>query len=271
MKKILLLLAIPLYAQDPLGLSMKKAVELALSPDGNARMQLIRESAQAAIARKDFAKGALLPNLDASVSEQDFTRNLKAFGVSIPIPIPGYVSPSVVGPLSNFDMRMTFSQSIFDFSAWKRLDAAKTGLKIAEADKEATSSQVADAVAKAYLVALRTKAAVDAVQANLKLAERLAKLAIDQKDAGTGTGIEVVRAQVQQANEKQKLLIAELQYEEREQKELRNDTAAHAIFKLAPLTQASQACCGHYVLQCMSPQRQRTQRPSVEHDSGRLS
>ena len=214
MKKILLLLAIPLYAQDPLGLSMKKAVELALAPDGNARMQLAQELSKAAIARKDIAKGALLPNLDATISEMDFTRNLKAFGFSIPIPIPGYKSPTVVGPLSNFDMRATFSQSIFDFSAWKRLDAAKTGMQIAEAETEAASNQVADAVAKAYIAALRTHAFVEAAQANVKLAERLEKLADDQKEAGTGTGIDVVRAQLQLANEKQKLSIADLQYHE---------------------------------------------------------
>ena len=214
MKKILLLLAIPLCAQEPLGLSMKKAVELAIAPDGNARLQLGRELTQAALARKNIAKAALLPNVDAAITETDFSRNLKAFGFNIPIPVPGYVSPTVVGPLSNIDMRAAFSQSVLDFSAWKRLDAAKAGLQIAEAEKESTSNQVADAVAKAYLSALRTKATVDATRANVQLAQRLEKLASDQKEAGTGTGIEVVRAQVQLANEQQRLKIDELRHEE---------------------------------------------------------
>jgi outer membrane protein TolC len=64
-------------------------------------------------------------------------------------------------------------------------------------------------VAKAYLAALRANADVEAYQANVGLAEAVLKQAENQKSAGTGTGIEVTRANVQLANERQRLLVVE--------------------------------------------------------------
>jgi outer membrane protein TolC len=112
--------------------------------------------------------------------------------------------PAVVGPITNFDARLSANMTLFDFSAWKRLDAAKTGIAAAQAEAEAVRNNVADAVARAYVNAIRAEAALRTAQANLTLAESLRKLAFDQKEAGTGTGIEVLRAEVQMANERQR-------------------------------------------------------------------
>ena len=64
-------------------------------------------------------------------------------------------------------------------------------------------------MAKAYLTALRVDADVEAYQANVALAEAVLKQSENQKNAGTGTGIEVTRAKVQLSNEKQQLLAAQ--------------------------------------------------------------
>ena len=63
-------------------------------------------------------------------------------------------------------------------------------------------------VARFYLNAERADARLEAAKANVALAEALLKLAADQKEAGTGTGIEVTRARVQLADERQRLLVA---------------------------------------------------------------
>jgi len=68
---------------------------------------------------------------------------------------------------------------------------------------------VASLVAKAYLAAIRADAKLETAQANIKLAEELLELAKNQKEAGTGTGIDVTRANVQLSNERQLLLVAE--------------------------------------------------------------
>src|SRR5437870_2689113 len=70
-----------------LAISLKQAVELALAPQGNVRVQLAEELIRQAQARWSQSRAALLPNLDASVSQQNQTRNLTALGIRIVIPI----------------------------------------------------------------------------------------------------------------------------------------------------------------------------------------
>jgi outer membrane protein len=197
--------AFTLHAQEEwMSLTMKQAVDLSLSPEGNVRVQLAKEIIQSTSTRIAQSRAALLPNLDASITENNFTRNLKAFGVQIPI--AGF--PDVVGPISTFDARATATQTVFDFSAIKRVQAAKAQVDVAKAEEEATRNAVSDLVARAYLTLVRADAQVSTAEANVTLAESLRKLALSQKDAGSGTGIEVTRAQVQLANEQQRLLVA---------------------------------------------------------------
>lgn len=190
-------------------LSLKQAVEIALAPDGNTRVRLAAQAVEQSKTRVAQARAALLPNLDGAVGGQNFTRNLKAFGISFPSNIPGFTSPGVVGPITNFDARLTGSMTLFDFSAWKRVSVAKTGVEVAQAEAEYAQNVAADQVAKAYIAALRSTAALEVSKANLTLAESLRKLAVNQKDAGTGTGIEVLRADVQLANERQRQTLLE--------------------------------------------------------------
>jgi outer membrane protein TolC len=200
---LLLFAALP-AAAETLSLSMKQAVDLALAPDGNSRLQLAHELIRQSSTRAAQSRAALLPNVDASVTTQNFTRNIRAFGLTIPI--PGI--PDVVGPVTAYDYRGTLTQTIFDFSAIKRLQAARAGIDLAKAEEESTRNAVTDQVARAYLALVRAEEAIGAAKANVDLAASLQKLALSQKDAGTGTGIEVTRAQVQSANEEQRLLVA---------------------------------------------------------------
>ena len=200
-----LALAAIAQAQQPMKLSLKQAVDLAVSPDGNARMKLADEYVRQAQSRTAQAKSALLPNVDGSVSEQNFTRNLQALGIQSPSPLLKF--PDLVGPISVFDVRGSLTQTIFDFSAIRRWQASKAGHDLAKMEKESADNQVAADAARAYLFSLREDAARSAAQSNVELAQTLEKLAETQKLAGTGTGIEVTRAQVQLANEKQRLLV----------------------------------------------------------------
>src|SRR5256885_11317841 len=95
------ILAWPVFAADaaaeqaagrgPLELSLKRAVELACSPEGNTRVQLSAEALKQAQARSAQARAALLPDLAAAATEQNLTRNLAAMGVNLVAPpIPGF-------------------------------------------------------------------------------------------------------------------------------------------------------------------------------------
>ncbi len=191
-----------------LRLSLKQAVDIALSPEGNTRVRIAQELIRQARTRSAQARAALLPNVDSTVSQQSQTRNLAAFGIRVQLPLPGFVFPTFVGPFNVFDARATASQTVFDLSSIRKYQAAREGISLAEAEKEAAQDQTRDQVARAYLAGLRARVDVETAQANVALSQALLKLAEDQKAAGTGTGIEVTRAKVQLANEQQRLLVA---------------------------------------------------------------
>ena len=110
-------------AEPALPLSMKRAVDIALAADGSPKVALAEESIRQAEARKDQARGALLPDIESSIVDQRETTNLSAFGFNssaFPFLPPGVTFPSIVGPFSVFDARATVSQTVFDFSTIRK-------------------------------------------------------------------------------------------------------------------------------------------------------
>jgi outer membrane protein TolC len=204
----LLLCTAPLVAA-PVELSLKRAVQLAVAPEGNTRVQLSAEALKQAESRSAQAHGALLPDLEGTFTDQSLTRNLAAMGIQITTPIPGFKIPMFVGPFTTMDARVAATQSVFDFSTIRRFQASKVGVSAARADVGGSAEQVAGQVARAYLAAVRADADVESSKANLTLSEAVLKQAENQKAAGTGTGIEITRARVQLANDRQRLLVAE--------------------------------------------------------------
>ncbi len=198
----------PATASD-LDLSLKQAIEIALSPEGSAEVQMAQESIREVQARSQQSRAELLPHLGASVGFQNQTRNLEALGLQ---PSPLFRPPTRVGPFTTFDARTNLTQTIFHLGSIRRFQASRIGVRVAQTEKENIEERTAAQVARFYLEALRNRAGLDAARANLELATALADLAENQKEAGIGTGIEVTRAQVQVSNEQQRLLGAEQQH-----------------------------------------------------------
>ena len=193
-----------------LAISLRQAVDLATAPDGNTRVALAAEMVEQADSQSNQSRAALLPHVEGSVSQQSIVRNLEAVGIQFDTPpFPGFNFPVVVGPFDVFDARLSATQMIFDWSAIQRYRSAKLQSSAARQEESSTREEVSAQVARAYVVMLRSQEQVDTARADVELAEALEKLAASRKDAGTGTGIEVTRAQVQLANERQKLLIRE--------------------------------------------------------------
>jgi outer membrane protein len=228
--------------RGPLQLTLKRAVELALSPEGNTYIQLSDESLRQAKYRSEEVRSALLPDIETQAEQTTAMKSLAALGLDLaadqtllgaaknPIQCaPGaglactVVSqyeptllqdiankiPRVVGPFNSVDVRARLTQSVFDFSNIRRYQSSRAAFRAAKSDRSNTDVSVSAAVAKAYLAALRANADVEAYQANVSLAEAVLKQAENQKAAGTGTGIEVTRAKVQLFNENQHLLVVQ--------------------------------------------------------------
>ncbi len=207
---LVLAMSAPLgWAQGAMQLSLKRAVDIALTPEGSARVALAEQSVRISETHVNQARSAFFPNIDGSVNERSQTVNLHTFGFNFQFPIPGFSIPGIVGPFSIFDARASTQMTVLDFTTIRKYRASRTGLKAAQADLDVTKDQVSEQVARAYLASLREDAALDTARANVELSQALVRLAQSQKDAGTGTGIEVTRAQVQLANDNQRLTVAE--------------------------------------------------------------
>lgn len=190
-----------------IALALRDAVDIAVAPDGSTRIALAAEVVEQARQRSGQSRSALLPQLDSSISQQSTVRNLEALGVRLTTPAPGFELPRIVGPFNVFDARLTASQSVFDFSAIRRYQASKLAARAARRQEISTRDSVTADVVRVYLTALRAQDQFDTAKADVELAEALVALARNQKDAGVGTGIEVTRAEVQLANERQNLLL----------------------------------------------------------------
>jgi outer membrane protein len=195
-------------AENVLQLSMKRAVEIALTPEGSPRVALAMESVKQAQDQAREAKAAFLPTVDGTIKETSETVNLKTFGIKFPT-VPGFNFPSFVGPFGVFDARASVEQSVFSFSDIRKYKASRAAAAASASDLSATRNQVSDQVARAYVACLRADAALETAQANVDLSNALLKLASQEKDAGTGTGIEITRAEVQLANDQQRLIVAD--------------------------------------------------------------
>jgi outer membrane protein len=245
MRRYVSILAIPLAAiaadmpqRGPLRLSLKRAVEIALSPEGNTYIQLSDENLKQAKSRSAEARSALLPDIEAQAFETNAMRSLSALGLDLAAsnallgaannPPPCTANPAVcpiltaaetpllkdiaehiprvVGPFNSVDVRVRATQSIFDYASIRRYQASRVAVRAVKSDGSNTRETVSATVAKAYLAALKADADVEANQANVTMAEALLKQAENQKAAGTGTGIDVTRAKVQRSNETQRLL-----------------------------------------------------------------
>src|ERR1019366_2639318 len=148
---------------------------------------------------------ALLPRINAQSYANVQNRNLRAFGLSM----PGI--PDVVGPFSNYDFRVYAQQNIVDLESYRGFKASERALDAGKMDLRDARDLIVRAIAGLYLNAQSAAARADAAQSRVTDSSALYKLAKDKHDAGTATGVDVLRAQVQLANDRQALLIAQNQ------------------------------------------------------------
>ena len=148
---------------------------------------------------------ALLPRVNAQVYANYQNRDLRAFGISV----PGLPLPNVVGPFSNYDFRIYAQQNVVDLASFRALKANGLALDAGKLDEQDARDLVVRVVASLYLNAQSAQARAQAAQSRVTDSTALLKLAQDKHGAGTATGVDVLRAQVQLANDRQALLEAQ--------------------------------------------------------------
>ena len=187
----------------PYRLTLQDAIQKALQANLNVLEAGTRVD-EANGARERSMAAALLPRVNAQVYVNYQNRNLRAFGISV----PGLPLPNVVGPFSNYDFRIYAQQNVIDLASYRTFKASELSVNAGKLDERDARDLIVRSVAAIYLQAQSADARVDAAQSRVTDSNRLLKLAKDKHDAGTATGVDVLRAQVQLANDNQALLVA---------------------------------------------------------------
>jgi outer membrane protein TolC len=192
----------PLAAKaDTVRLSLKEAVDRALSDGTAARIASERIDQSRAIAKQTLSM--LLPQVSVEAVGSNQSINLDAFGLTI----PGF--PTVIPPFSFFDAHARIALDVVDVAARKRYEASRTGVVVSQADRERAENDVAAAVATLYVALQSAEASVEAAKANVDLFSKLRDLADDQREAGVATRLDSTRAEVALSRQRQALLVAE--------------------------------------------------------------
>ena len=151
---------------------------------------------------------ALLPRFRSQSYANFQNRNLRAFGIAA----PGF--PAVVGPFSNYDFRIAADQNVFDLQSYRSYKASRDAVDASKLDYQDARDLIVRSIAGLYLDAQSAAARADAAQTRVTDSQALYQLAKSKHDAGTATGVDLLRAQVQLANDQQALLAAQNQYKQ---------------------------------------------------------
>ncbi len=153
---------------------------------------------------------SLLPHVRAESYANVQQQNLKALGISV----PGLPIPAVVGPFSNYNFRVAADQNIFDLQSYRSYRASQDAVEASKLDYQDARDLIIRSIAGLYLDAQSAAARADAAQTRVNDSQALYQLAKSKHDAGTATGVDLLRAQVQLANDQQALLAAQNQYKQ---------------------------------------------------------
>jgi len=199
-----------LAAQGPSIYRLTMGDAARLAAERSAPVLEAHARSEAAEARVRESLSDLLPTVDADLAKGAHTFNTASFGLDFPT-LPGQPplfdpDGEVIGPVNATDLRVSASVPVVDLGAWGRRRSARARVTAARLEEEATADVAATEAALAYLAALRARAAIDAREEDLRLAQTLLGGARALLEAGVGVAIDVTRAESQLATMRAELL-----------------------------------------------------------------
>jgi outer membrane protein TolC len=191
----------------PLSLTLRDAIDRGLRT--NLGLLLSGQVSEKARGERVQSRGALLPQVSGAVSENVEQINLTTRGINFRL--PGFSTPRIVGPFDHTDARAYASFSVLDYSARRSYRAAKEGERAAQLSFKDARDLVVQSVVNAYLLVIAGSSRVEALRARVNTDQAIYDRTADQKRAGTAAAIDVLRAQVELQQEKQRLIAQENQ------------------------------------------------------------
>jgi outer membrane protein TolC len=158
-------------------------------------------------AQRVSARGALLPNISANLSENAAKVDLatEGFNASLFGNLGNFSLPSTAGPFHYYDLHGSLQQDLMDFAAIHNYRSAGQSADAAALGARQAREEVVLAVTGSYLQLLATSALIDEQRVEVQYAEASYKQARAQADAGNKAPIEANRSLVELQTEQQRL------------------------------------------------------------------
>jgi outer membrane protein TolC len=186
---------------SPLALTLHDAIDRGLK--ANLGLLVAASASDLSRGQRLQALSALLPEAHAQVSETEEQLNLKTLGFSISI--PGVNINPISGPFHYTDVRAYATWNAFDYSARKNYRSAQENGRAAQFSVMDARNLVVQATASAYLQIIADASRVQAIRSQVETAQALYDRTLDQQNAGTAAGIDVLRSQVELKQQQQRL------------------------------------------------------------------
>jgi outer membrane protein TolC len=183
---------------EPVPLSLKDAVARGLQY--NLGLLLQEASVTQARGERWRALEQLLPNLSSSLNDRQTVINLAVFGFK--------ADPSIIGPFNIFDARVALSQPLVDIQAMNDYRASALNARAEAQGVKSARDLVVLVAVNLYLEAVTASSRIELAQAQRQTAEALLQQATDLKNSGIVAGVDVLRAQVQVQNQRQREIVA---------------------------------------------------------------
>jgi outer membrane protein TolC len=183
---------------EPVPLSLKDAVARGLQY--NLGLLLQEASVTQARGERWRALEQLLPNLSSSLNDRQTVINLAVFGFK--------ADPSIIGPFNIFDARVALSQPLVDIQAINDYRASALNARAEAQGVKSARDLVVLVAVNLYLEAVTASSRIELAQAQRQTAEALLQQATDLKNSGIVAGVDVLRAQVQVQNQRQREIVA---------------------------------------------------------------
>ncbi|MGB8886904.1 MAG: TolC family protein [Candidatus Korobacteraceae bacterium] len=148
----------------------------------------------------------LMPVINGAFGEEVEKLNLKALGLNGSL-IPGI--PTSVGPFGITELQASGTWNPGDLHYIDMVRAASQDVKAAQFTYRDARDTVVIAVGANYLLTIANESRLEAAQAELKAAQALYQLAVDQETAGLAPNIDTLRARVQLQTQQSVLIQAQ--------------------------------------------------------------
>ena len=189
----------------PITLTLEDAIRRGLS--FNLGRVSADTASRAASEQRALSRSSLLPQINASLSENAAKVDLaaegfsaSAFGDSL-----GFAFPTAVGPFHYYDLHGSLQEDFLDLTAVHNLRSFHQAEDAALLNARDAREQVVLAVAGSYLQLLATEALIEQQQVEVQYSEASYKQAQAQADAGSTAPIDATRSLVEFQIEKQRL------------------------------------------------------------------